>query len=673
VNKEYNHFAIGLSIILLLQTVGYYYDFYIVQEIVILLLIFWCAILLFLNFYNKKNFIEKISTAEELKYLKHAVDNVEIAICIRNYNLDIIYFNSYYAALLISDNFKIGDAGYELDSCSKANAHKSLLSESIQISERPLSVQNNRRIYQFIDKPLTNLKVIISTAYDITNKSSVIENFNISEFAYKEFLENITVGIAIFDSNRKLQFYNQSFTRLWGLVNEYLDTKPQFENILYKLHQDRKITEHANFTQYIQEQIKLFDTLTTSNSTFLHLPDGRSIKSIIIPQALGGLLFSYEDMTDHYALQTSYNILFKVHTTTLDNVQEAISVFGRDGSLTLFNNKFVNLWKIDISILKNNPNLFGLTDQYEKFFIKEEDIKKHNNLIYTSFSERKISNIIINRADNIIVKRIIVPLPDGAIMISDLDITDSYLFEQSITERYKALENSDYIKLKFLENVSYELRSPLMSIMGFSELLKSDKNIALSTKQSEYIGYILDASKKLSESIKDIIDVSLIEQEELVLCLEECNILEIITNIINRYEDVIQHQNLNIILSEEEGKIGPCLLDNDKFYQIIAKLIKNAIEHSPHHSSVTIKLIKNNHDFTITVHNQGEMIPLEEQIFVFDKFYQGYNNKVIGRSGTGLGLVIVKKYVELHSGTISFVSSPKDGTTFYCTLPYNEP
>jgi nitrogen-specific signal transduction histidine kinase len=138
-------------------------------------------------------------------------------------------------------------------------------------------------------------------------------------------------------------------------------------------------------------------------------------------------------MTDHFALKVSYNTLIKVQQITLNNLQEAVCVFGEDGAITLYNLKFKHLWKLSSEFLNSNPTIHELINNYKELLHTESDLRNHMLNIHQASQERKIIEEYIKRIDSLHIKRRMIPLPNGATMISDLDVTDSALIEQSLT------------------------------------------------------------------------------------------------------------------------------------------------------------------------------------------------------------------------------------------------
>lgn len=374
----------------------------------------------------KKNLLSTHKLNTEFKTI---LDNIDIAVCLRDRDLNITYFNSCYAQITLADDKLIDCNAIEIDKYNKELAKLSLHNKNKRISERFIVVRGKRYLYQFIDAYIPNSYQICSTAYNITDKELIAEELKLNIDAQKKLLESTNNAIAIFDSNRRIKYYNQAYLKLWKLNESYLESTPRYEEILDKLHHEHKTTEYTNFSAFKQSRINFFTTLTDTYNDFLFLPDGRSLRLLIIPHTFGGLLFSFEDMTDYFTLKVSYNTLIKVQQTTLNNLQEAICVFGENGAIILYNLKFKNLWRVSEEFLNSNPTIHELINNCNELLNSARDIEIHKINIHQAFQERKIIEECIKRTDNLYIKRRIIPLPNGDTMISDLDVTGSTLIE----------------------------------------------------------------------------------------------------------------------------------------------------------------------------------------------------------------------------------------------------
>ena len=271
-----------------------------------------------------------------------------------------------------------------------------------------------------------------------------------------------------------------------------------------------------------------------------------------------------------------------------------------------------------------------------------------------------------------------VPLPDGATLITYLDITDSSQLEKSLRERNEALQEADRLKSEFLANVSYELRSPLTSIAGFSEMLGQEYFGPLSEKQREYVDGIQQSSHRLTQLINDILDLASIEAGYMRLEVSHFDIAAMMKLVASFIQERVKENHLKLKL-ECPAKIGKMLGDETRIKQILFNLLSNAIKYSGAGDTVNFGAKTTEHDeIIIWVQDHGTGIPEEEQQAIFSSFYKGKvtgtdKNKSAKRSGTGLGLSIVKSFIELHGGHVELFSEPGKGARFECTFMRENP
>lgn len=228
-------------------------------------------------------------------------------------------------------------------------------------------------------------------------------------------------------------------------------------------------------------------------------------------------------------------------------------------------------------------------------------------------------------------------------------------------------EESDRLKTAFLANLSHEIRTPMNGILGFADLLK-DEELTFE-QQSNYINVIKSSGNRLLKIIYDLVDISKIESNQMQMYTEQCNLVEIIDELIEFF--YLETKEKGIALRKKtdipanESKI---MCDATKITQVISNLITNAIKYTET-GSITIGCTKNNNDFVVYVKDTGRGIPKDKMEIIFDRFRQLEDEELQFAEGSGLGLSIAKAFVELHGGKIWLESTIKKGTTFYFSLP----
>lgn len=619
---------------------------------------------------------EKLKT--DLKHYSTILNMAPFPIWQRDEDLKVRFYNLSYSAAVedIADASAAGETP-ELDHRIRSMARAALDSGKPQTERRHIVVGGERRLYQVSELPVPDEHMLVGCAVDMTDLDLLKEDLARHVAAQDDLLESSASAMAIYGADMRLKSFNYAFVSLWKLDEIWLDTQPTYAEVLETLREKRKLPEQANFQQFKQQQIKLFTDLIEPREEFFYLPDGRSLRVIAIPHALGGILFAYEDVTDRLALERSYNTLIAVQRETIDHLQEGVALFGEDCRLKLYNPGYLKLWQIDPELAKSEPHICDLLDTRRHMFAVE-DWEAFRARHLEDFQVREFRSKRIERSDGMIVEWRKIPLPDGATLISNFDVTAATLVERSLRERNEALQEADKLKTEFLANVSYELRSPLTSISGFSEMLKAEYFGSLSEKQKEYVESIHQSSQHLMQLINDILDLASIEAGYMRLLVSEFDIHAMMKSVLSLTGERAKQYDLKVKLDCPAG-IGGMWGDETRIKQMLFNLLSNAIKYSQSGQAITLGAKAEGEDgIVLWVADEGQGIPAEEQAAVFEKFYKGKSQEAARaksgqRSGTGLGLSIVKSFIELHGGTVALYSEPGRGTRFECRFKRKNP
>jgi len=239
--------------------------------------------------------------------------------------------------------------------------------------------------------------------------------------------------------------------------------------------------------------------------------------------------------------------------------------------------------------------------------------------------------------------------------------------QAEIEMKNQDLERADQMKSEFLANMSHELRTPLNAIIGFSELLQEQFYGPLNTEQDEYLTNIRTAGEHLLGLINDILDLSKIEAGRMELDLEEVDLPQVLASSITIVKE--KAHNNSIHLSVDAGDTGAITADARKLKQIIFNLLSNAVKFTPSGGAVNLTAHTEGAMVAIAVTDTGAGIGPEDQQKLFREFTQVDGSLSRRHEGTGLGLALTKRLVELHHGTISVHSVLGAGSTFTVRLP----
>ncbi len=247
---------------------------------------------------------------------------------------------------------------------------------------------------------------------------------------------------------------------------------------------------------------------------------------------------------------------------------------------------------------------------------------------------------------------------------------------QNMIEREQSrsfrLDTASRHKSEFLANMSHELRTPLNAIIGFSEVLVSGMAGPISEKQKEFAGDIRDSGKHLLSLINDILDLSKIEAGKMELEVARFDVRSAIDNAMTLVRGRADRHGIHLA-----ANIAPDVAEYDgderKFKQIVLNLLTNAIKFTPEGGSVGLAASRANGTYEVSVKDTGIGIAAEDQEKIFEEFQQVGVASAGKAEGTGLGLTLTRRLVELHGGKIQVASAPGQGSTFTFTLPITAP
>ncbi|MBC7179257.1 MAG: PAS-domain containing protein, partial [Roseovarius sp.] len=358
--------------------------------------------------------------------------------------------------------------------------------------------------------PLAAAGLTLGIARDVTREEELETEQKRYTAAHNELLEQLGTAIGIFDATQRLEFYNSAFSQLWHLEDAYLNTKPRLGDLMEKLREGRRLPEQADFKRYKQVWLNMFTSLISPHDEMLYLPDGSALRMLVVPHPMGGLMMTFEDVTSRLELESSYNTLIAVQKETLDNLAEGVSVYGGDGRLKLWNPSHARLWGLNPEELEGEPHIYRLIEKMKGRFA-EDDRAKARETLMTQSLDRNIHEGQMACADGTLIAYSTVPLPDGGVLVTHVDITDKMRVENALREKNAALQDAERVKIDFLANVSYQLRTPLNAIMGFAEILDNEYFGALNARQKEYTRGMQEAGERLLSLINNILDLSTIE------------------------------------------------------------------------------------------------------------------------------------------------------------------
>jgi two-component system, NtrC family, sensor kinase len=250
---------------------------------------------------------------------------------------------------------------------------------------------------------------------------------------------------------------------------------------------------------------------------------------------------------------------------------------------------------------------------------------------------------------------------------SALAIQNARLFRE-IADKSRQLEAASRHKSEFLANMSHELRTPLNAILGFSEVLAERMFGEVNEKQAEYLQDILSSGRHLLSLINDILDLSKVEAGRLELELDRFHLPTALDNALTLVRERATRHGIRLTQTVDP-RVADIVADERKVKQILLNLLSNAVKFTPEGGRVGLTATVADGVLTIAVSDSGIGIAPEDQAAIFEEFRQVGREDARKQEGTGLGLTLAKKFVELHGGRIWVESKVGQGSTFSFTLP----
>src|SRR5712671_2322778 len=350
--------------------------------------------------------------------------------------------------------------------------------------------------------------------------------------AHAEVLEGVGTSIAIYGPDKRLRFFNTAFASMWGLAEDWLAAEPSFGEVLERLRERRRLPEVIDFRAFKCECLRMFTSLIEPQQELMHLPDGRTLLMSVSPHPFGGLTFVHEDVTDRLALERSCNTLTQVRRATLDHLFEGIAVYGSDGRLKLHNPAYLAIWALSEEDVAGEPHIGEILEKTRTLLDDGGDWTARKQRVISKVTAHALASGPVYRTDGSMLQEAAVPLPDGNVLLTYLDVTDTARYERVLRERNEALETAARLKSEFVANVSHELRTPLNAVIGFAEILTNQYFGDLNPRQLDYSRGILQSSQQLLGLINDIIDLATIEAGYMVLETGRVEIFEMLKTVL---------------------------------------------------------------------------------------------------------------------------------------------
>jgi len=576
---------------------------------------------------------------------------------------NLLWANDAYAwAVERNDGEAVVRDGVELlDSPQRRNVEKALAEGGVFRGALPAVVGGDRRVLDITEVRAGGAYAGI--AIDRSEIEAAQAALSETVAGHRQTLDQLQTPIAMFDSSQRMQFHNRAFVSLFGLQESFLESMPTNAELFDALRAARKLPERPDWRKWRNAQLEIYRSVEPREEVW-HLGDGQTLRVFANPHSPGGATWVFQDVTEHLELQSNFNALQHIQGETLDHLREAVAVFGPDGRLRLFNPAFATLWNmaetvqagLHVSKFAAAAAMIGQGEDWQAIADR-----------VTGFDEsRDTMTGRIELDSGAILDYALVPLPAAQSLLTITDVTATVKFERTLRERNEALEQSDLLKTRFIQNVSYELRAPLTSIAGFTELLAMQNIGKLNAKQEEYVGHVGQAADVLKALIDDILDLASIDAGVIELDRRQTRLRPIVDACVVEIEARLRARQVRVEIALDP-RAGAVLADAGRLRQIVFNVLANCAAMSPDGGAIQVASRHGGEGVELIFSDEGPMIEPADRERIFGRFERRSGDR--NRRGSDLGLSIAKRLVELHGGTLRVDAERRSGAGFILFLP----
>lgn len=468
--------------------------------------------------------------------------------------------------------------------------------------------------------------------------------------ANEETLDRLHRGVAVFNTDMRLGFANETFAQTWGLDPAWLETHPTFQQILNHLRDQNRLPHARDFKIWRDDFIADCRTVTDPVERHWHLPDERMLHIIVQPHPMGGIMVLFDDVTHHYAMRRDAATVSAVYHATFSRLGEGVVVFGLDGRCRLANIAFRELWDLIDADLKS-MHITELGRRCAHLFSDRTLWTKAVAHVSAADGERAVWEETLKRKDGTVIRVSSAPLPDGATMFAFQDVTDSFYKERMLTEQNEKLNEISALKGQFLESIhgaSHELKIPLNTIIGFSDMLRQEVRGALNDRQHEFVDNIAQASNELRQLIGGIIDLAMLESDYFEFRIEAIEIEAMLTSV-GEFIRRNSGQGAEIVV-DCGGDVGTIPGDAPRFREVIHTLTSALRNEADADDVIEIGARRQGEYMTVWIGCRESIIPMA----IRDIFGRNdLSNSIPQLRRVEMGITLVRQFVERQGGRIA--------------------
>ncbi|MDQ1274907.1 MAG: hypothetical protein QG610_479 [Euryarchaeota archaeon] len=502
---------------------------------------------------------------------------------------------------------------------------------------------------------------VLSIGRDIRERRRNEEALRDSERKYRTLFEEFPRGIAQFDTEGIITLCNESFVDLVGSCEK---EKLSFD--LLNLLEEKNLENNVARIPEVPVHYGLKYIFSDKNG---RTPVSITYEPIVSENSgLAGGIVLVEDLTEVKRLETVRLQQTESLRRLVDSIPVPAFCKDRNGIYIACNKGFENLVRVQKQDIlgKRIHDFVSLKIAEEYHAMDIEQVKHKRNRAYETslkFSDGSMHQVMLNK---FIFSG--VTEEDSVLLGIMIDITERKQAEEKMLQAKMVAEAANRAKTTFIVNMSHELRTPLNSVIGFSELLLSETVGPLNEKQKRYTENIQKSGNHLLDVINDVLDISRLELGNIDLYYETVDIPGVIEEVQRVLSPLSAEKNISIESNVEQG-LKTVIADRVKLKQILYNILNNAIKFSSENGKVTIYAEFKEDMIEISIKDEGIGIHKADYERVFHPFVQIDESISRKHGGVGLGLALVKRFVELHGGKVWVNAIPAKGSTFTFRIP----
>ncbi|MBP5352802.1 MAG: PAS domain-containing protein [Alphaproteobacteria bacterium] len=369
---------------------------------------------------------EQQEVCNTLKRFENMIDGLNYPVWIRDEQLNLLAVNKKYAEYCGQSNKETAVHDH-IEICN--NNGEEVCKNTAELAQKSKKMQHgvfhrvmggklyNFEVFEtpyFIDDDLDKIGTV-GCLSDSTELENVKRSFKINQNNHLEVLAALGTAFAIFDDKQHLFFYNSAFRNLWHLDTEFLETNPLYMKFLETVREQKLLPPVPDFNTYRTEELQVFETLLETKEDLLHLPDGRTIRRLRTPHPKG-VIFAFEDVSDRLATMRRLNDLTSMQQNILDNLNDAVVIFGSNRRLKFYNRSYLKLWQVDIAKMQDEPKLEQIISYQNLFFSNVDDWPAFEKTMLANIAEGRQFDLL--RDDNVSIAVSPLIFYDGSIMIT---------------------------------------------------------------------------------------------------------------------------------------------------------------------------------------------------------------------------------------------------------------